>query len=110
MFCYTYPSSHSALMSKIMFSHHQQTLIDEKNTQGGILNKHDYDGFETNSFNLTFSLLLDSGVRLFAHVLRYLPVHHRVKNRLDVGRRAERAFVILTRAVGGEEFYRCLLK
>jgi ribosomal protein L30E len=53
---------------------------------------------------------LDSGVRVYAHVLRHLPVHHRTKTRLDVGRRAERAFVILTRAVGGEEFYRCLLK
>jgi len=83
---------------------------EKKKQQGGILNIHDRDIFATNAFHLTFSLLLDSGVRVYAHVLRHLTAHHRVKTRLDVGRRAERAFVILTRAVGGEEFYRCLLR
>ncbi len=62
------------------------------------------------SFHHGFSLLLDSGLRINAHVLRYLPIHPGVKNRLDVARRAERAMIIITRALGGERFYSSLLK
>ena len=89
---------------------HFHFVIDEEINQGGILNRHDLDIFSTSSFNHTFSLLLDSGLRVYAHVLRYLPIHSQVKQRLDVGRRAGRAMVILTRAVGGEQFYSSLLK
>ena len=82
----------------------------ETSNLGGILNRHDLDIFSSISFNHTFSLLLDSGLRVYAHVLRYLPIHPDVTSRLDVARRAERAMVILTRAVGGEQFYSSLLK
>lgn len=94
------------------FNHHpcKSLKSDGEGNEGGILNQHDVNMFSTSSFNHTFSLLLDSGMRVYAHVLRYLPIHPHVKSRLDVGRRAERAMVVLTRTVGGEQFYSSLLK
>jgi len=85
-----------------------EDVVEE--SQGGILNKYDVDFTGCTSFYHTFSLLLDSGLHIHAHVMRYLPIHPGVKNRLDVGRRAERAMIIITRAVGGERFYASLLK
>lgn len=58
----------------------------------------------------TFSLQLQSGVRLHGHVRRYLPMHLVAKIRYDVGRRGERALVILTRVSGGDLVYSAILK
>lgn len=58
----------------------------------------------------TFSLQLQSGVRLHGHVRRYLPMHLVAKSRYDVGRRGERTLVILTRASGGDLVYSAILK
>lgn len=58
----------------------------------------------------TFSLQLQNGVRIHGHVRRYHPIHPAVKTRYDVGRRGERALVILTRANGGDLVYSAVLK
>jgi hypothetical protein len=58
----------------------------------------------------TFSLQLQSGVRLHGHVRRYLPIHAGAKARYDIGRRGERALVLLTRANGGDLVYSAILK
>jgi hypothetical protein len=58
----------------------------------------------------TFSLQLQSGVRIHGHVRRYLSMHPGVKTRYDVGRRGERALVILSRANGGDLVYSAILK
>ena len=49
-------------------------------------------------------------MRVHAHVLRYLPAHSDVHSRYDVARRSERAMVLMTRSVGGTNFYATLLK
>lgn len=58
----------------------------------------------------TFSLQLQSGVRMHGHVRKYLPSHSLAPTRYDVGRRGERALVILTRANGGDLVYSAILK
>ncbi len=86
----------------------------EKNNQfestSAILNKHDVCCFSSRPIHHTFSLLLDCGTRVYAHVLRYLPIHSAVQTRYDIGRRGERAMVLMTRATGGVRFYASLLK
>ena len=58
----------------------------------------------------TFSLQLQSGVRIHGHVRRYHPIHPDVKSRYDIGRRGERALVIMTRTNGGDLVYSAILK
>ncbi|CAB9501263.1 DENN domain-containing protein 1A [Seminavis robusta] len=60
--------------------------------------------------NYTFSLTLQSGMRVHGHVRRYLPCHIGAKTRYDVGRRGERALVILTRVTGADAVYSAVLK
>lgn len=60
--------------------------------------------------NYTFSLTLQSGQRVQGHVRRYLPCHPGSKTRYDVGRRGERALVILTRVTGADVIYSAVLK
>jgi hypothetical protein len=60
--------------------------------------------------NYTFSLQLQSGVRVHGFVRRYLPIHKVVKHRYDAGRRGERALVLLTRFTGGDLLYASILK
>mmetsp|Transcript_17547 Transcript_17547/g.43162 ORF Transcript_17547/g.43162 Transcript_17547/m.43162 type:complete len:1091 (-) Transcript_17547:73-3345(-) len=58
----------------------------------------------------TFSLQLQTGVRLQGHVRRYLPIHLDAKSRYDIGRRGERALVLLTRNSGSDLVYSAILK
>ena len=60
--------------------------------------------------HFTFSLQLQNGVRTHGHVRRYHPIHPAVKTRYDVGRRGERALVLLTRANGGDLVFSAVLK
>ena len=60
--------------------------------------------------NYTFSLTLQSGQRVHGHVRRYLPCHMGAPTRYDVGRRGERALVILTRVTGADVIYAAMLK
>lgn len=76
-----------------------------------VLNRFSTYAMQTKAFqHYTFSLQLQSGVRIHGHVRRYHPVHPGVKSRYDVGRRGERALVIMTRANGGDLVYSAILK
>ena len=58
-----------------------------------------------------FSHKLSNGCTIHGHVRRYLPYHNEAEGRRDVGRRSERALIILTRnAGGGGRLYLGLLK
>eukprot|EP00536_Pseudo-nitzschia_multiseries_P013800 jgi/Psemu1/212851/e_gw1.617.57.1 len=75
------------------------------------LNRFSQYAMQPQSFqNYTFSLQLKSGVRVHGFVRRYLSIHQSVKHRYDVGRRGERALVMLTRFSGGDFLYSSILK
>ena len=75
------------------------------------LNRFSQYAMQPKSFqNYTFSLQLQSGVRMHGFVRRYLPIHPIAKHRYDVGRRGERALVVLTRFSGGDLVYAAILK
>jgi hypothetical protein len=75
------------------------------------LNQLDVYAMQNESFTqFTFTLQLQSGQRLHGHVRRYLPPHLGARTRYDVGRRGERALIILTRATGADLLYSAILK
>lgn len=77
------------------------------------LNRHDMYAMQnpfTQFTQFTFSLQLESGERLHGHVRRYMPPHLIARTRYDVGRRGERALVLLTRATGADALYAAILK
>jgi hypothetical protein len=81
------------------------------NVVGNGLNRYDVYAMQNESFlHFTFSLQLSSGARVHGHVRRYLPPHLTARTRFDVGRRGERALVILTRATGADLLYAAILK
>jgi len=81
------------------------------------LNRYDRYCLQTPGFqHFTFTLQLQSGVRLHGHVRRYCPLQS-IENsnaqvtRYDVGRRGQRALVLLTRTSGGaDRLYAAILK
>jgi hypothetical protein len=78
---------------------------------GNGLNRYDVYATQNESFlHFTFSLQLSSGARVHGHVRRYLPPHLTARTRFDVGRRGERALVLLTRATGADLLYAAILK
>jgi hypothetical protein len=84
---------------------------DNNNNQQPALNVYDKYAMQAKSFQqFTFSLQLSTGQRLHGHVRRYLPTHPQVGIRYDVGRRSERALILLTRASGADGLYAALLK
>ena len=75
------------------------------------LNRFSQYAMQPKSFqNYTFSLQLQSGARVHGFVRRYLPIHQVVEHRYDVGRRGERALVMLTRFSGGDSLFASILK
>jgi hypothetical protein len=83
----------------------------QKIPRGPGLNRFSKYAMQPKSFqHYTFSMQLQSGVRVHGHVRRYLPVHPVAKTRYDVGRRGERALVLLTRSSGGDLVYSAILK
>lgn len=79
--------------------------------QAAPVNRFDQYAMQPPAFqNYTFSLTLQSGMRVHGHVRRYLPCHVGAKSRYDVGRRGERALVILTRVTGADLIYSAVLK
>lgn len=95
------------------FHVHCQTVrkFENESSTSAVLNQFDVCCFSSRLVHHTFTLSLDSGrTRVYAHVLRYLPTHVDIKTRYDVGRRSERAMVLITRAVGGVKFYASLLR
>lgn len=76
-----------------------------------ILNQFSQYAMQPKGFqHYTFSLQLQTGVRLHGHVRRYLPIHADAKSRYDIGRRGERALVLLTRNSGSDLVYSAILK
>ena len=53
---------------------------------------------------------LNTGDRVYGHVRRYLPKHALVHGRMDVGRRASRAMILLTRHTAGDKFFYAVLR
>ena len=79
--------------------------------QSGFLNKYDVYAMQSTSFlHFTFGLQLQSGQRVHGHVRRYMPPHLTARTRYDVGRRGERALVLLTRQLGADLLYAAMLK
>ena len=75
------------------------------------LNKYDQYAMQPKGFqHFTFTMQLQTGVRVHGHVRRYLPPHLVARTRYDVGRRGERALVIMTRASGADLLYAAILK
>lgn len=80
-------------------------------TGDGRINKYDQYAMQNKTFqHFTFTLQMQNGQRVYGHVRRYLPPHLVARSRYDVGRRGERALVILTRASGADTLYASILK
>lgn len=76
-----------------------------------VLNRYDQYAMQPKSFSsFTFTLQLQDGRRLYGHVRRSLPMHEKSATRYDVGRRGERALVLLTKTAGAGQLYQALLK
>ena len=98
-----------------LYNHHQHQQHQQRGVRivprDARANRFSQYAMQPASFqNYTFSLQLKSGVRVHGFVRRYLPVHARVRHRYDVGRRGERALVLLTRFSGGDVLYASVLK
>jgi hypothetical protein len=73
------------------------TTTTTTSTTRNELNQYDVYAMQTTAAHFTFSWQLADGRRLHGHVRRYLPSHLSARTRYDVGRRGERALVLLTR-------------
>lgn len=75
------------------------------------MNRFDLYAMQPKSFSsFTFTLQLQDGRRLYGHVRRTLPLHYKSPRRYEVGRRGERALVILTHTAGAGQLYHAILK
>lgn len=93
------------------FPEHDQSQQQAQQQQQATLNRYDQYAMRNKPFcQFTFTLQLGTGVRMHGHVRRYLPPHLIARSRYDVGRRGERALVILTRASGADLLYGAVLK
>ncbi|KAL7570028.1 hypothetical protein ACA910_017070 [Epithemia clementina (nom. ined.)] len=76
-----------------------------------VLNRYDQYAMQPKSFlSFTFTLQLQDGRRMYGHVRRSLPLHENAPTRYDVGRRGERALVLLTKTAGAGQLYQAILK
>jgi hypothetical protein len=74
-----------------------------------LINKYARYAMQSPGFQqFTFTLQLQSGSRVHGHVRRYLP--NGAGGRFDIGRRPERALVILTRISGADLLFAAILK
>ena len=75
------------------------------------LNRFDQYAMQPKSFtSFTCTLQQSDGTRVYGHVRRSLPAHEIAAGRYDVGRRGERAWIILTRMAGAELLFSSILK
>jgi hypothetical protein len=86
----------------------QQQKIESELNQYDVYAMQSARGTDASFF--TFSWQLQSGQRLHGHVRRHLPPHRAARARYDVGRRGERALVLVTRASGADRLYAAILK
>ena len=76
-----------------------------------VVNRYDQYAMQPKSFSsFTFTLQLQDGRRWYGHVRRSLPLHPKAAMRYDVGRRGERALVLLTQSAGAGQLYQAMLK
>lgn len=80
--------------------------------KSSLINKYDVYAMQSKaSFqSFTFSLQLGSGIRVYGHVRRYLPLSLLSRTRYDISRRGERALIMLTRNTGADSLYKSILK
>jgi hypothetical protein len=98
-------------IARFAFPEYDETSTPPPPKDPAALNAFDLYAMQNESFlQFTFTLQLQSGQRLYGHVRRYLPPHLGARTRYDVGRRGERALVILTRATGADLLYAAMLK
>lgn len=98
-------------IARFAFPEYEESPQQKEACNKAALNKYDQYAMEPKSFqHFTFTLQLGSGVRLHGHVRRYLPLHLVARSRYDIGRRGERALVVLTRASGADLLYTAILK
>jgi len=100
-------------IARFAFPEYDDTATSQQQatTATATLNRYDVYAMQNESFlHFTFSLQLQCGSRLHGHVRRYLPPHLVARTRYDVGRRGERALVVLTRATGADLLYAAILK
>ena len=77
------------------------------NTHPRPLNRYDQYAMQPKSFtSFTCTLQQADGTRVYGHVRRSLPS----AQRFDVGRRGERAWILLTRMAGAELLFSAILK
>ena len=93
----------------------QQPTQQQRSTtaifQSMVMNRFDQYAMQNKSFlSFTFTLQLQDGRRLYGHVRRSLPLHEQAPTRYDVGRRGERALVLLTKTAGAGQLYQAVLK
>ena len=75
------------------------------------LNRYDLYAMQNKGFqHFTFTMQLRSGQRIYGHVRRYLPPHMMARQRYDVGRRGERALIVMTRVSGADLLFQAILK
>lgn len=75
------------------------------------LNIYDQYAMQPKSFtSFTCTLQQSDGTRVYGHVRRSLPAHEIAAVRYDVGRRGERAWIMLTRMAGAELLFSAILK
>jgi hypothetical protein len=98
-------------IARFAFPEYDEAAAPPTSKDPAALNPFDVYAMQNESFlQFTFTLQLQSGQRLYGHVRRYLPPHLGARTRYDVGRRGERALVILTRATGADLLYAAILK
>jgi len=107
-------------VARLAFPDHKDETIDSRKNNSAIsskmenteiLSRHDlyFHAFRP-SHHLFSMRLTDQNVRVYAHVLRYLPMHKDFTTRIDVGRRGERAMIVFTRAGGAQRFFDSVTK
>jgi len=101
-------------ISSLAFPDYDTSTAQEVGADGEIsLEAHRYmkHQLETPGFqHFTFTLKLQSGSLVYAHVRRYLPPLKEAPYRYDVGRRLDRAMVIFSRYPGADDFYAAVLR
>jgi len=98
-------------IARFAFPEYDQDTSPPPQEHAPPINRFDQYAMQPPAFqNYTFSLTLQSGMRVYGHVRRYLPCHKSARGRYDVGRRGERALVLMSRVTGADVIYAAVLK
>jgi len=100
-------------ISCLTFPEYDSSVVQEIDDEGYLAAAHCFqrNHLEKPGFShFTFSIKVQSGSLVYAHVRRYLPAHRAAPFRYDIGRRLGRALVIFTRYPGGDDFFAAVLR